>query len=406
MIGIGLVLLIVGCILMEMGGGAHHGAAEAHGAAAETPHHPVTWYNRLMANLWLNNVYFTGISVIGVFFLAVQYVAYAGWSVQIKRVMEALSGYLPVGAVVMIVVFLIGQHQLFHWTDESLYITDDPNYDPIIAGKAGFLNVPFFLVRMVLYFAIWIGFAYWLRLQSVAEDLYGGLEYYHRSIRISALFLVLFGVTSSTAAWDWVMSIDPHWFSTLYGWYVFSSWFVSGLAAITLTVIILKQNGYLPLVNANHLHDLGKFMFAFSIFWTYLWFSQFMLYWYANIPEEVIYYRERIDGYDGHYTGVFFANLIVNFAFPFLVLMTRDSKRQMIILKLVCVAILAGHWNDFYLMIMPGTLRGEGGFGLIEIGTALLFLGVFLIALTRTLSRAALVPVNHPFLEESVHHSV
>lgn len=406
MIGIGLVLLIIGCILTAVGGGGHHGAEEHGAAAAETSHHAVTWYNRLIANLWLNNVYFTGIAVIGVFFLAVQYVAYAGWSVQIKRVLEALSGYLPVGAVVMLVVFLIGQHQLFHWTDHSLYDTDDPNYDPIIAGKAGYLNIPFYLVRMVLYFAIWIGFAWWLRRQSIAEDLYGGLEYYHRSIRISALFLVLFGVTSSTSAWDWVMSIDTHWFSTMFGWYVFASWFVSGLAAITLIVVILKQNGYLPLVNANHLHDLGKFMFAFSIFWTYIWFSQFMLYWYANIPEEVIYFNERLGAYEDHYTPIFFANLIVNFAFPFLVLMTRDAKRQMIILKLVCVAILAGHWSDFYLMIMPGTLREQSGFGLIEIGTALLFLGIFLIALTRSLTRANLVPVNHPFLEESVHHSV
>jgi hypothetical protein len=402
MIGIGLVLLIVGCILTATGGG-HHGAEE-HGA--EATEHAVTWYNRFIANLWLNNVYFTGISVIGVFFLAVQYVAYAGWSVPIKRVLEGLTGYLPFGGVVMLVVFLIGQHQLFHWTDPGVFNVESPNYDPVIAGKGDFLNIPFYLIRTVLYFAIWIGFAWWLRRESIAEDLNGGLEYYHRSIRISAIFLVLFGVTSSTSAWDWVMSIDVHWYSTMFGWYVFASWFVSGLAAITLTVVILKQNGYLPLVNANHLHDLGKFMFAFSIFWTYIWFSQFMLYWYANIPEEVVYYNERLGAYENHYTPVFFMNLIVNFAFPFLVLMTRDAKRQMIILKIVCVAILAGHWSDFYLMIMPGTLGAESGFGLIEIGAALVFLGVFLIALTRTLTRAALVPVNHPFLEESIHHSV
>jgi hypothetical protein len=208
------------------------------------------------------------------------------------------------------------------------------------------------------------------------------------------------------AAWDWVMSIDAHWFSTMFGWYVFASWFVSGLAATTLIIVILKQNGYLPMVNANHLHDLGKFMFAFSIFWTYIWFSQFMLYWYANIPEEVVYFDERLYYYEGHYAPVFYMNLFVNFAFPFLVLMARETKRQMLIIKIVCVAILAGHWSDFYIMIMPGTMRAESGFGLIEIGGMLFFLGIFLMAITRTLTRANLVPINHPFLEESVHHTV
>ena len=403
MVGIGLVLLIVGCIIMANSSGGHHGAEE-HGA--NTSHHAITWVNRLMANLWLNNVYFTGASVIGLFFLAVQYVAYAGWSVPIKRILEALTAYLPIGGVVMLAVFFIGQHQLFHWTDQSLYDINSPNYDPIIAGKAAFLNVPFYVIRTIIYFVAWIGFAWWLRRQSIAEDINGGLEYYHRSIRISAIFLVIFGVTSSTSAWDWVLSIDTHWFSTMFGWYVFSSWFITGLAAITLIAVYLKQNGYLPILNANHLHDLGKFMFAFSIFWTYIWFSQFMLYWYANIPEEVIYFNERMGAYEDHYTPIFFANLIINFAFPFLVLMTRDAKRQMIILKIVCIAILFGHWLDFYLMIMPGTLRGESGFGLIEIGGALMFLGVFLIAVTRALTRASLIPVNHPFLEESIHHTV
>jgi hypothetical protein len=349
--------------------------------------------------------------VIGLFFAAVQYVAYAGWSVPIKRILESLTAYLPLGGIIMLLVFLgpilfTGHNPLFHWTDHDLYELGNPKYDPIIAGKAGFLNIPFYTIRMIVYFGAWIYFAYWLRKQSLEEDLNGGLSYYHKSIRISAIFLVIFGVTSSMSAWDWVLSIDTHWFSTLFGWYVFSSWFVAGLAATTLTAIFLKQNGYLRLLNSNHLHDLGKFVFAFSIFWTYLWFSQFMLYWYANIPEEVIYFMERLGGYNGHYTWILFFNLFINFAFPFLALMTRDAKRQMIMLKIVCIAVLFGHWMDFYLMIMPGTLRGESGLGLMEIGTLLIFLGAFLTLFTRKLTSAALVPVNHPFLEESVHHTV
>ena len=403
MIAVGVVLLIAGIIFMAAGGGGEH---HAEGLEAATEHEPVSWTKRLLVNLWMNNVYFTGIALIGTFFVAVQYVAYAGWSVLIKRIPEALSYYLPVGGIVMLLVFLFGSHDIFHWTHDYLYDINDPRYDPIIAGKSGYLNTVFFLIRMVVYFALWIFFFMWLRRESVNEDLYGGTGYYHKSIRISAMFLVVFGITSSTSAWDWVLSIDTHWFSTMFGWYVFASWWVSGLAAITLTVIILKQNGYLKMVNANHLHDLGKFVFAFSIFWTYIWFSQFMLYWYANIPEEAIYYLERLGGNEGHYFGIFFINLIINFAFPFLVLMTRDAKRQMIMLKIVTIAILIGHWLDFYLMMMPGTMFENGGIGLIEIGTALVFLGVFLLTFTKGLAKASLVPLNHPFVEESVHHHV
>ena len=407
MIGLGLVLLIVG-IFITMNSTGHHGGGhgEEATAAAEGGHHAITWVNRLFSNLWLNNVYFIGIAVIGLFFTAVQYVAYAGWSVPIKRILEALTAFLPIGGILLLVIFLLGKHQLFHWTDETLYILDNPNYDPILAGKQSFLNQPFYLIRMVIFIGAWIFFAWWLRKQSIDEDLNGGLEYYHKSIRISAIFLVVFGVTSSMSAWDWVMTIDSHWFSTLFAWYVFASWFVAGLAATTLTAIYLKQAGYLKVLNANHLHDLGKFIFGFSIFWTYLWFSQFMLYWYANLPEEVVYFQERFHGYDGHYTWIIFGILLLNFGFPFLVLMTRDAKRQMIMLKIVCFVVLFGHWLDFYQMVMPGTLRGESGFGLIEFGTLLVFVGIFLTVFTRKLASASLVPVNHPFLEEAVHHHV
>ena len=404
MIAVGVVLLIAGIIFMTLGGGAEHG--EGHGEAAAAGHEAASWAKRLFVNLWLNNVFFTGIALIGTFFVAVQYVAYAGWSVLIKRIPEALSYYLPIGGVVMLLVFLFGGHDIFHWTHEYLYDINDPRYDPIIAGKAGFLNTTFFIIRMVVFFALWILFFNWLRRNSINEDIHGGTTYYNKSIRISAMFLVVFGISSSVSAWDWVLSIDTHWFSTMFGWYVFASWFVSGLAATTLTVIILKQNGYLKHVNSNHLHDLGKFVFAFSIFWTYIWFSQFVLIWYANIPEESIYFIERLSGNHGKFTWIFFFNLLINFAFPFLVLMTRDAKRQMIMLKIVTIAILIGHWFDFYLMMMPGTMRGDAGLGFIELGTALVFLGVFLITFTKGLTKASLVPVNHPFIEESVHHHV
>jgi hypothetical protein len=404
----GVVVLILGILAQALGwGAAEHSeaaghAAGAHGAAHEEGHSVLI--KRVIVSLWHSNLFFLGVSTIGTVFMAINYVAYAGWSVMVKRISEALSAWVIPGGVIMLVLFLVGRHDIFHWTHEGIMDKNSPNYDAIIAGKSGFLNLPFYLIRTIVYLAIWAYFSWKLRQLSLQEDLNGGTVWFHKSINASALFLVLYAVSSSMSAWDWVMSVDTHWFSTMFGWYVFASWWVSGIAAIALTAIFLKQAGYLRALNASHLHDLGKLMFGFSIFWTYVWFAQFMLIWYANLPEEAVYYNQRLGGFEGRYTFLFFFNIAINFVFPFLGLMTRDAKRQMIIMKIVAIAILCGHWSDFYLMLMPATLRGDNGF-LIEIGIAAIFLGAFLILFTRRLASASLVPVNHPFLDESIHHT-
>lgn len=405
----GVVVLILGILASILGwGAAEHKEAASHTAAVHVGLAPEEagpiWLKRLLVSLWHSNVFFLGVSTIGTVFMAINYVAYAGWSVLVKRISEALSAWVIPGAVIMFVVFLLGRHHIFHWTHEGIMDKTSPNYDAIIAGKSGFLNLPFYLIRTIIYLGIWAYFSYKLRQLSLAEDQLGGTIWFHKSINASALFLVLYAVTSSMSAWDWIMSVDSHWFSTMFGWYVFASWWVSGISAIALAAIFLKQAGYLKALTSNHLHDLGKLMFGFSIFWTYVWFSQFMLIWYANLPEEAVYYNQRLGGFEGHYTGLFFFNLVINFVFPFLGLMTRDAKRQMIIMKIVCIAILIGHWSDFYLMLMPATLRGDSGF-LIEAGVAAIFLGAFLIVFTRRLASASLVPIHHPFLDESVHHT-
>jgi hypothetical protein len=466
-IGLGVILFIIGVVLLAMGVGQHH-EAEQHserieyntkpaateagedGSAASqigdpmpnggsyaAPHernvaqygnegyksdvpyegaHHFSWIKRIYANLWLNAVFFAGIAIIGVFFVAIQYVAHAGWSANLIRVPMAFGSFLPWAFGAMFIVFLasyLTHDSLFHWTHSNLYnefledgVTRNPDYDEIIAGKKGFLNIPFYLIRMVVFFAIWYVMFNLIKKASLREDLDGGVNFYKNNIKYSAIFLVFFAVTSSIAAWDWVMSIDPHWFSTLFGWYVFSSWWVSGLAVITLAVVLLKEKGYLSIVNHNHLHDLGKFMFAFSIFWTYLWFSQFLLIYYANIPEETIYFVERLRGYNGQYTALVFINLFLNFFFPFLVLMTRDAKRQMIFLKIAASVIIVGHWLDFYLMIMPGTVGIFGGFGFVEFGTVLTFAGVFIYVVSKALAKAPLIAKNHPMLQESIHHDI
>ncbi|HET8861019.1 quinol:cytochrome C oxidoreductase [Marivirga sp.] len=380
--------------------GPEHEEAGAHGEHAGNP----TWLKRIYANLWINNMYFVGLALLGVFFVAIQYVSQAGWSAALIRIPMSFGSWLPIGGILTLLIFLVGGHDIFHWTHDYLYDVNDPRYDSIIAGKSGYLNTPFFLARLVVYFVVWFLMFRWMRQKSLEEDLTGGANYYYKLKGISAGFIVFFAITSSTSAWDWILSIDTHWFSTMFGWYVFSSWWVTTLAAITLITVILKEKGYLKIVNTGVLHDLGKFVFAFSIFWTYIWFSQFLLIYYSNIPEETIYFIERLTS--DHYSIVFFVNLILNFFFPFLVFMPRDSKRHTVFLKIVTIIVLMGHWFDFYLMIMPGVMKENGGFGLLEIGMAMIFGVVFLFVALTALSKYPLVAKNHPMIKEAEHHHV
>ena len=205
----------------------------------------------------------------------------------------------------------------------------------------------------------------------------------------------------STAPWLWLMSIDAHWYSTMYSWYTFASTFVAGLALTTLFVVYLKNKGYLELTNEEHLHDLGKFMFAFSIFWTYLWFSQFMLIWYANIPEETNYFQQR---FHGAYAPVFWLNLIINFLAPLLIFMRRSTKRNYTVVTFMAALLLFGHWLDFYQMVFPSLYPDKVRMNLFDFGVALGFLGIIMFIAGRAFVAHPLIPKNHPFLKESVIH--
>ena len=215
--------------------------------------------------------------------------------------------------------------------------------------------------------------------------------------------MIIFGFTTPIWAFDTIMSLEAHWFSTMFGWYNFAAMWVSGLCVITLIVILMKKAGYLSWVNENHLHDLGKFFFAFSMFWTYIWFSQFLLIYYANIPEETVYFYKR---WEPEYLPWFWLNILINFVAPILILMARDSKRQMNRLMFVCIMLLCGHWLDYYMMIMPGTVESHRGFGIIEIGIAIGFVGLFTFLTLSQLTKRSLVSTNHPFLEESINHQI
>ncbi|MDY0903638.1 quinol:cytochrome C oxidoreductase [Pedobacter sp. CFBP9032] len=363
-------------------------------------------HERTFANLLLMGYYFACVCMSGMFFLAVQYVAQAGWSASILRVPQAMAKTLPIAAVLLIVIISAGlfTHNLYHhWHADGLTDPNSPNYDSLIAGKAVFLNVPFFLGRQVVFLGVYSIFAMLFVKLSYNEDLAGGLESYRKGFKNACIFLVIYGFTTPIFAFDTIMSLEAHWFSTMFGWYNFAAMWVSSLATIAIILILLRRAGYMQWVNNSHLHNLGQFIFGFSIFWTYVWFAQFLLIYYANMPEETVYFYRRFE----YYKFWFFLNLAMNFLAPVLLLMDRDNKRTDVKLLFVSIVVLLGHWVDYYQMIMPGAVEdGHNGFGVIEIGTAVGFVGLFTFTVLTSLSKKPLIAKNHPLLQESLHHQL
>ncbi|WP_223265806.1 quinol:cytochrome C oxidoreductase [Vicingus serpentipes] len=362
---------------------------------------------RLWANLLVNGYFFFTISLASLFFLALQYVSEMAWGVTTHRIFQATMSFMPVSAIALLLVFIGGSlhwNHIYHWMAEGITDPTSHHYDAIIAGKSGYLNQAFFWGRTIAYFAVWMFFANWFRKNSLAEDKLSLADgetspIYKKSIFMGVLFVAFFAYTSSSSAWDWLMSIDVHWFSTMFGWYAFSGMWVSSIIVGLMLVLYLKSQGYLKEVNDSHIHDLGKWMFGISCLWSYLWFSQFMLIWYSNIPEEVTYYLERFNDYKLLYLGTFF----VNFILPFFVLMSRDAKRNVVFLVPVALIIFFTHWLDVLTMVLPGTMHDHGALGAIEIGMFLMFLGLFLMFTLRSLAKAPLMTKNHPMYDESVH---
>jgi Ni/Fe-hydrogenase subunit HybB-like protein len=220
--------------------------------------------------------------------------------------------------------------------------------------------------------------------------------------------LLIFGFTVPLFAFDTIMSLEAHWFSTMFGWYNFAALWVSGLAVITLTIIYLRERGYVEWITEDHLHNFGQLIFGFSIFWTYTWFAQFLLVWYANIPEEAAYFYKR---WEPEFKPWFWLNIVVNFLTPLLVLMARDSKRKIKLLKVACIILICGHWLDYFQMIMPGAVGPQSHWyteiGPIEIAIFFGFAGLFAYTMFTALSKfKSLAPKKHPFLDESLHHHI
>ena len=351
--------------------------------------------NRPWAALYVAAFFFMMIALGTLAFYAINRAAQAGWSPALFRVMEGITAYLLPGALIVFVILaLSGMHfnHLFIWMDPDVVA-----HDKLIQGKVGFLNVPGFLIRSLIYISGWTTYRYFSRKFSLAQDKASDISNHKKNFRISAGFLVFFIVTESMMSWDWIMSIDPHWFSTLFGWYVFASMFVSGITTIALITIYLKSKGYLEKVNDSHIHDLGKFMFGVSVFWTYLWFSQFMLIWYSNIPEEVTYFITRIEDY----SIPFFGMLVMNFIFPLLILMNSDYKRVNYIIVMTGIVIILGHYIDVFNMIMPSAVGDQWFIGIAEVGGFLFFMGLFILIVFKEISKAPLHALGDPLMGES-----
>ncbi len=390
---------------------AHHGEETHHGEKDNT-HHESTesdahhedhhgehllhqLQNKPWAALYVAALFFVFLSLGILVFYAIQRASQAGWSIILFRVMEAMTAYLFPGLVIVFVILCLSAlhfNHLFIWMDPEVVA-----HDEIIKGKTSYLNTSFFLLRAVFFITGWVLYRHFSRKFSLAQDKEGGISNYKKNFRLSAAFLVFYIVTESLMSWDWIMSIDPHWFSTLFGWYIFAGMFVSGITALTLIVIYLKSKGYLEVVNENHLHDLAKFMFAFSIFWTYLWFSQFMLIWYSNIPEEVTYFITRMEDY----TLLFFGMLVLNLAMPILILMSGHFKRVNYLVVIVGIILIIGHYIDVFVLIMPSTVGDQWTIGLSEVSAFLLFLGLFIYIVFNALTKSPLVVEKDPFIEES-----
>lgn len=364
-------------------------------------------HERTFANLLLMGYYFACVCMSALFFLAVQFVAQAGWSASILRVPEAMAKNLPLASIILIAITGLGLYTnnlYHHWNAEGLIDPNSPNYDSLIAGKAVYLNVPFFMIRQILFLGSYSIFAHFITKWSYNQDLVGGLESHTKSFKYSCIFLVIYGFTTPIFAFDNIMSLEAHWFSTMFGWYNFAAMWVSTLSIIAIVLILLRKAGYMSWVNNSHLHNLGQLIFGFSIFWTYVWFSQFLLIYYANMSEETVYFHKRFNSYEFW----FYLNLVLNFLAPLLLLMDRDSKRSENVLLSVAIIVVCGHWVDYYQMIMPGLFefgtKSGSGFGILEIGIALGFVGLFTYTMLSALSKKALIPKNHPFLQESLHH--
>ena len=329
------------------------------------------------------------------FFVLIQHLTRARWSIVVRRLAEALLWTFPLLAVLSIPV-LFGLHDLYPWTHAEAVATD-----PILAGKTPYLNLPFFLIRLAVYFLVWSLLAYLLYRNSLAQDCTGDTGIPARQRKVSAWGLAVAAITIAFASYDLLMSLDPHWFSTIFGVYVFAGAFMSIHALLALFAMMLQGVGNLRgIVTTEHYQDLGKLTFGFVVFWTYIAFSQYMLIWYGNIPEETLWYRHRLShGWEVHSAVLLLGHFIV----PFFLLLSRAVKRSKLLLGLICAWLLAMQWFDIHWLAAPVLHPDAATIHFLDVANWLGLFGIVLGVSMYRLVRHSLVPCRSPWLEDSLH---
>ncbi len=346
-------------------------------------------------------VFWVTLALGALFFTMIHHLVDAEWSVAIRMVMETAMVTLPI-MIIFFIPIAFGIHDLFEWSHLDVVANDH-----LLQGKAPYLNTVFFLARTAGYFLVWYLLTRALYNRSIRQDTSNEKGQTIRMRQISAPGMVLFGFTLTYAAFDWLMSLTPHWYSTIFGVYIFVGSLLASLAFFTLMLLYLRSKDVLAdKVTVEHYHDLGKLMFAFVIFWAYIGFSQYFLIWYGNIPEETMWYQER---WVGSWKGISMLVLFGHFILPFIVLLTRAAKRNLKVLAFIGFWMLFIHWVDIYWIVLP-SLGAHGadaphGFSLswMDLTTMLGIGGIFVWLFWKRFTSQPAVPVNDPKLEASFH---
>lgn len=352
---------------------------------------------RMWNSFLINHSLFLGLGLGGLFFLVIHYLAFAGWNVAIRRVSESFASYLVI-AMIFQVVLLFGLGKIYPWTNHELMANDH-----LLHAKQGYFSLAFFVARIVVFFAVVVFFSWKLIQNSVQQDQEGGKDLLLKQKPLSAIFLVLFAPLFTVFSVDTIKSLDPKWFSTIFGVYVFIGFVQASVAATIMVIRMMQKSGYLSVITADHFHDLGKYLFGFSIFWAYIGVSQYLLIWYANVPEETTFYllREK-----SGWVMVSLALPTLRFFLPFVLLLPRMAKRTPAYLEKVCVIVFIGAWVDLFWLIIPYYSPEKFNLSIFDLGLFLGFLGFFAYAVRRFLSKNSTVPEKDPFLHETLHHHV
>lgn len=347
-----------------------------------------------LGGLLLGACYNLGMGLGAMVIIALGYITKAGWSAALRRIPESMAATLPLSCLILLIVLAAGFHQLYPWFS-------NPGHGHVDASLALWRKPAFFLARAAGCMIIWLIFTYAILRNSRKQDQSGDLNLTHHNVGLSGVFLMVLAITLSLATFDWFMSLQPHWISTMLGVYHFSGLFQAGIAAMIIIAILLQRAGYLgQIVKPAHLHDLGKYLFCFTTFWGYIWFCQYMLIWYSNIPEETSYFIVR---HNGPWLAVAYATVILNWGIPFFGLLSSTTKRNDRLLFKIAVVVVIGHWVDLYGIIIP-SLAGESHMiDFWSVLPSLILIPIFVLAMMRALRAWPLLPARDPMLVESLH---